>query len=99
MIHGRQQVECIVVTWCIIGLFSILGWDVRWWVAVPVTLLNFYLWYVFVWFVQLILPPYDRAYRDICFEVEAYTNEDNPDYLKTRRWFAWWHYIFSNFKR
>jgi hypothetical protein len=30
------------------------------------------------------------AYRAIPFEREAYAHEDQPDYVRTRRLFAWW---------
>ena len=30
----------------------------------------------------------DKAYRNISFEREAYANESNYDYLKTRKWFS-----------
>ena len=29
------------------------------------------------------------AYRNIWFEKEAYDNDENLDYIKSRRWFAW----------
>jgi hypothetical protein len=29
-----------------------------------------------------------KEYKNISFEKEAYSNEDNLDYLKTRKWFA-----------
>lgn len=32
---------------------------------------------------------WNRAYRTIVFEREAYENEDNPEYLKTRKPWAW----------
>ncbi len=32
------------------------------------------------------------AYRNIIFEREAYANEYNLDYLKTRRFFGFWKY-------
>jgi hypothetical protein len=35
------------------------------------------------------------AYRNNPFEQEAYANDMNPDYLKTRRPYAWIHYIFK----
>lgn len=35
----------------------------------------------------------DKAYRNISFEREAYTNENNIDYLKTRNPFSWRNYL------
>ncbi|MCB0508249.1 MAG: hypothetical protein R2739_01105 [Chitinophagales bacterium] len=34
----------------------------------------------------------DKAYRNISFEREAYANESNYDYLKTRKWFSFIKY-------
>lgn len=39
------------------------------------------------------------AYRDNCFEREAYLNENNPDYLATRKAFAWVGYILKRDER
>lgn len=36
------------------------------------------------------------AYRDNCFEREAYMNDDNPEYLATRHLFAWVRHIIPN---
>lgn len=33
------------------------------------------------------------AYHDISLEEEAHNNDENPDYLKTRKHYAWWKYI------
>lgn len=52
----------------------------------------FYLWYGIEWFVRLFIQP-RYAYRGISLEQEAYSNERNQDYLKTRKRFAWWEYI------
>ncbi|NUY81835.1 hypothetical protein HUK80_13085 [Flavobacterium sp. MAH-1] len=53
--------------------------------------LPFFLWYGFEYLLRLIQYR-DRklAYRNICFEREAYANEKSPDYLKSR---ALWKFI------
>ena len=35
---------------------------------------------------------FDKAYHNISFEREAYRNETNYDYLKTRKWFSFVKY-------
>lgn len=50
----------------------------------------FYVWYVIEWLIRL---PKGNAYRNISFEREAYTNDKNPNYLKTRKHFAFLKYI------
>lgn len=49
----------------------------------------FYLIYFFEWFGRLFING-SEAYDKISFEQEAYANQENPDYLKTRKRFAQW---------
>lgn len=49
----------------------------------------FYFLYLVEWVGRLICSP-ENAYRGISFEREAYDNQDNPDYLKTRKHWAQW---------
>ena len=56
----------------------------------------FYLWYGIEFLIRWIgtgFSDWDKSYRGISFEREAYSNEDNPDYLKTRKHYAWLKYI------
>ena len=48
-------------------------------------ILPFYLWYVVEWMF--------KGYRQISFEREAYENDANPDYLKTRERWQWVKYL------
>ena len=59
----------------------------------------FYFLYVFFWLQGLLKknidtwsPRWKQAYFSIPFEWEAYENEANPEYLKTRKPFAWVKY-------
>ena len=52
---------------------------------------GFYLAYLLEWVIRL--PMRGNAYRNISFEREAYANQRNLDYLRTRPFFAWRHYI------
>jgi hypothetical protein len=51
----------------------------------------FYLWYFIEWLIRLFGKG--NAYRNLGFEKEAYSNEDDLTYLATRPRFAWWKYI------
>lgn len=56
----------------------------------------FYLWYFLEWLYQAIASIFTKkvlAYRMICFEQEAYANENNFDYTKTRPAYAFLHYV------
>ena len=45
-------------------------------------LIGFYLVYLVEWIF--------KGYYHISFEKEAYANQDNKDYLKTRKWYSMW---------
>ena len=51
----------------------------------------FYLWYVVEWIIRLFMKG--NAYRNISFEREAYSNEDDVIYLESRKRFAWIEYL------
>ena len=46
----------------------------------------FFIWY----FLSLLLP---NGYREMSLEQEAFDNDDNLDYLKTRKPYAWVKYL------
>lgn len=55
--------------------------------------LPFYLWYVLEYLIRrLQYASHYAAYRNISFEREAFANEADLNYLKKRRWFAFWQY-------
>lgn len=94
-IHAFQQWEALVLTWAVMVILGACGVPITWWMVVAGSVFSFYIWYLISWIIQILVPPYDTAYGNICFEDEAYENEDNLDYLKTRRPFAWVWYIFN----
>lgn len=51
----------------------------------------FYLWYGIEYFVRLF--QHGDEYLSISLEREAYDNEDNLEYLKSRRHFSWFKYV------
>lgn len=51
----------------------------------------FYVWYLLEWLVRL--PMKGNAYRNICFEREAYTKENDPNYLCNRDCWAFWKFM------
>ncbi|GAB3781322.1 hypothetical protein GCM10028818_35180 [Spirosoma horti] len=54
----------------------------------------FYVWYVFEYLIRrLQYRQHYLAYRNISFEREAFTNEQNLMYLKSRRWWTFWQYM------
>ncbi len=53
--------------------------------------IGFYLWYFIEWIIRLFRSM--DAYRNISFEREAYANERNPEYLKSRKMFSFLKYL------
>lgn len=59
-------------------------------------ILPFYLWYVTEFLIRLIVyRDRKKAYRNISFEREAYSNQNNPGYLKQRPFWAFFKYIMQ----
>lgn len=85
-IHSYQQIEiwgCAVIILSLLCTFTSLS---LWWLlstpAIPLGI------YVMCWLIEIALPPYNQAYRNICFESEAIYNEADMDYLKKRGLFT-----------
>jgi hypothetical protein len=54
----------------------------------------FYVWYFSEYLIRLIqYKKHYLAYLHISFEREAYQHQANPDYLKNRRFWAFWQYL------
>lgn len=54
----------------------------------------FYILYIGEWLVNFIrFKNFKEAYLNISFEKEAYANEKNTEYLKTRRLFTFLNYL------
>lgn len=90
-IHCYQQIEIwilailLAVSLC---FFANLSW---WWMlATPIIPLAIY---VVCWIIELILPPMNSAYGNICFESEAIYNEHKLSYGRKRIPFSWLKYI------
>lgn len=59
---------------------------------------KFYLKYVWYWLIgNPIIKPYNSAYYTNPFEMEAYANENNPDYIVSK--YSYKKYIIKNKKQ
>ena len=55
---------------------------------------GFYIWYVMEWIFKWIrYKDKYTAYNNICFEREAYDNDNNPQYLHQRKRYAFSKYL------
>lgn len=56
----------------------------------------FYIWYIVEYFFRLLqYQNHSKAYYNISFEREAYDNEQDLDYLKTRKPFSFIDYLID----
>ena len=92
-IHLRQQVEMYIVGVILTLILFVCG--LSWWslFALPI----FFIWYGVEWFLRWCAYGFNQneAYHNISFEQEAYGNESNLDYLRTRKHFSWCKYLFK----
>ena len=94
-IHTVQQYE--IMTASALVAMALSNLYASWWyllivIAMPIAI------YLLAWVVELLLPPYDSAYKDSPFEREAYRNQYDPEYLAKRPLFAWVSHILKNRK-
>lgn len=62
-------------------------------------IIGFYIWYGLEYLLIRLLRIKDKqsnCYHDVSFEEEAYNNDNNLNYLNTRKPFAWIRYIKIN---
>ena len=57
-------------------------------------IIGFYAWYITEWIIKWIIYK-DRlmAYKNIGFEREAFDNDSDADYLKSRKWYSFAAYV------
>lgn len=94
-IHHEQQKEVSLIG-LLAAIFLNLYFGLNWWFfLIPVLL--FYVLYVLIYLWQLINVSFEgkgSAYRNICFEREAYNNIHEKSYLECRKSFAWVKYLW-----
>jgi cytochrome c biogenesis protein ResB len=94
-IHTVQQYEILALSALVALVASNLY--ASWWYLLIVVVMPIAI-YLLAWFIELVLPPYDSAYKDSPFEREAYLNQHDPEYLAKRPLFAWVSHILKNRK-
>lgn len=62
---------------------------------IELLIIPFFVWYIIEYIYRLFQYKfnYNLAYRNISFEREAYENDDNLDYLKKRKFYAFINYL------
>lgn len=90
-IHSYQQVVLFLFSF-IVSIILSLTTNYSWWCLLLTPIIPL-IAYVISWIIEIILPPYNRAYKDICFEGEARALESNEDYKKKLFPFSFLKYI------
>lgn len=90
-VHSYQQITLFATSFLVSIILS-LTTNYSWWGLLATSAIPL-LAYIVSWIVELILPPYNRAYKDICFEGEARALESDPDYKKKLFPFSFLKYI------
>lgn len=75
-----------------LATWLIYDYNPWWWLLWVV---SYYAVYVACWLIEILLPPYNMAYKNICFETECQYTQDDPDYSRHfwNHWFGWFKYI------
>ena len=89
--HSYQQVVLFIFSLIVSIILSLTTNVSCWWLLG--TAIFPLLAYVVSWIVEIILPPYDQAYKDICFEGEARSLESDKDFRKKLFPFSFLKYI------
>lgn len=88
-IHTRQYIEVTFASLMLLLPFLLTIW----WLPI-LSFFTYYLWYVVEWFIHLArIKDTHKAYRKICFEQEAYENQDVDWYLRERKFFNFINYM------
>ena len=90
-IHSYQQVVLFIFS-LIVSIILSLTTNYFWWCLLLTPIIPL-IAYVISWIIEIILPPYNRAYKDICFEGEARALENDPNYKKKLFPFSFLKYI------
>ena len=77
-----------------LGMRTIIHKNIHLKQQIELLIVFFYLWYGIEWIVRLIqYKSFQKAYRNISFEREAYDNEYDDEYLDVRKPYEWIHYL------
>ena len=90
-VHSYQQVVLFLFS-LIVSIILSLTTNYSWWCLLLTPIIPL-IAYIISWIIEIILPPYNRAYKDICFEGEARALESNEDYKKKLFPFSFLKYI------
>lgn len=78
----------------VLNLIDLQHEDIHWAQEKEMLIIPFYLWYVIEFLIRLIIyRDWHKAYKNISFEQEAYKYQEDPNYVKTRKFYDWVKYL------
>lgn len=91
-IHTQQLIECFIAGAIIIfAICAIFDYSLLWMLISPAT---FYILYCLEYVaIRLFHKKQSNAYKDVSFEEEAWLNQNNLDYVKSRIPFNWIRFV------
>lgn len=91
--HWHQVLQIMITSFAVfLTTWLIYDYNPWWWLL---WLTSYYAVYVVCWFIEILLPPYDMAYKNICFETECQYTQSDENYSCHfwNHWFGWMRYI------
>lgn len=87
--HSYQWIEMVIVVGSIVLILQLVVDISPWWYLVAIV--AFYLWYAVEWLIRLFIYKDSKtAYRKVSFEQEAYSSEQDCNYIENRLLFSGW---------
>lgn len=88
-VHAVQWTEVTAIFGLFIFILQLIFSFSAWWYLIaPVA---YYIWYVLEWLVKLVILQDSRsAYKSVSFEMEAYDNQHDCNYVENRRMVTPW---------
>lgn len=96
-IHTVQIIELAILFSILMLVLILLSNLSYWWLLLSVS--AFYIWYGLEYLIIRLFNLKDKqndCYHEISLEEEAYNNDDNLEYLDSRKPFSWIKYIKIN---
>ena len=101
-VFGNILGDFVGITLCPFGIYLDKGQDeyvlnhekIHWKQQLEMLIIPFYIWYIIELLIRRIKKSHYESYISLFFEREAFDNQNNLDYLKIRKPYAWVKLIF-----
>lgn len=78
------------------NIFTLNHEKIHWRQQIEMLIIPFYIWYIVELLIRNIKKNREDAYFSLGFEKEAYNNQNNLDYIRTRKPYSWLKYLKNN---